>query len=177
MTRHTQTADRPRGGAPFGNRNSKTLHGLRATRLPPGCNYLEGQLSAFRRYVRDELESRHGGQTSIYQEALLQSALRHEQRALLAARWLRKEGGDLKLEQRLQLLATISAATDSRDKCLDKLGLDKADAHQTIDVLYSTATGDADEREGTNTANESSSATDASEATQGGDSDAGGDGG
>jgi len=74
-------------------------------------------------------------------EALLQSAVRHETRALLAAKWLRDQDGKLNLEQRLQLLATISAATDSRDKCLVRLGLDRRDAATITTTLYAaTAT-------------------------------------
>jgi hypothetical protein len=78
------------------------------------------------------------GSTTIYQEAVLQSAVRHETRALLAARWLRKEGEKLKLPDRIALLGTISSATDSRDKCLEKLGLDKDLTANALDVLYST---------------------------------------
>lgn len=172
MTRRQR--DRHRDGTFAVGNQARTLHGLRASGLPRSAAYLGGQLRAFRRYLRDELAER-GIAVRVYQEAIIQSAVRHETRALLAAKWLRDQDGDLKLEQRIQLLATISMATDARDKCLDRLGLDKADARQTIDVLYSTATGDADEREGTNTANESSSATDAPEGTQGGDDDTGGD--
>lgn len=117
------------------NQNA-TKHGLRASGLPRGCAYLESQLTAFRRYVRSEMQ--RDGSTTIYQEAVLQSAVRHETRALLAARWLRKEGEKLKLPDRIALLGTISSATDSRDKCLEKLGLDKDLTANALDVLYST---------------------------------------
>ena len=111
-------------GAPLGNKN-RTKHGLRASGLPPGCSYLEGQLASFRRYVRDELESQHGP-VELYAEAVLQSAVRHETRALLCARWLRLSGEELDIDKRASLLRDMSSATDARDKCLKILGLDRS---------------------------------------------------
>ena len=131
MTTPDKTAEK--GGPPAGNKNA-TRHGLRASNLPPGCSYLEGQLTAFRRYVRTELVARDGA-TSTYQEAVLQSCVRHETRALLASRWLRKEL-DLRIDQRISLLREISHATDSRDKCLRLLGLDRGDCENVLDALF-----------------------------------------
>jgi hypothetical protein len=102
---------------------SNIRHGLRASGLPSGCSYLEGQLREFRRYLHAELAER--GIEGTYPEALTQSAVRHETRALLASRWLRREGEALPLQERLSILATISAATDARDRCLEKLGIDR----------------------------------------------------
>jgi len=123
------------GGAPKGNKNA-TRHGLRASGLPKGCLYLQSQLTAFRSYFRHELEAKHGT-TSMYEEAVLQSATRHETRALLASRWLRIEGEDLKIEHRITLTREIGNATDSRDRCLRLLGLDRGKVQNAIDVLYS----------------------------------------
>lgn len=122
----TEAAQIDQGGAPEGNQNA-IRHGLRASSLPAGCAYIEGQVKTFRRYVRDLLEQQHGNVT-VYQEAVLQSAIRHEQRALLASRWLRIEK-ELDLNQKLALTAAVANASDARDKCLQKLGLDTATAN------------------------------------------------
>ncbi len=143
----TQQTDNPQteipemdlGGAPEGNANA-IRHGLRASSLPDGCAYIEGQVKTFRRYVRDLLVDRHG-ECSVYQEAVLQSAIRHEQRALLASRWLRIEP-DLDLNQRLALTDAVAKASDNRDKCLQKLGLDTATTNDPWQQLTpTTSTG------------------------------------
>jgi hypothetical protein len=116
-----------REGAQPGNKNA-TKHGLRASGLPKGCAYIQGQIVSFRRYVRNELAD-----LSLWQEATLQSACRHETRALLAARWLRLEAGELPIKDRVALLKTISDATDKRDACLKAIGLGKPpSAHEEL---------------------------------------------
>jgi hypothetical protein len=136
----TATNDDGRG-APAGNRN-RTLHGVRGWAMigsyPKGCSHV-------RRYVgrmRVELETAvHAlcGSVSIYQAALIQSACRHEGRALLLTRWLRTESAcstkaasepqakaeALSVTERLSILKEIGNATDSRDKCIRALGLDQ----------------------------------------------------
>lgn len=115
-----------------GHRHS-TLHGLRASGLPGGCRYLEQQLTAFRGLLRDEL----GPTPSVYQQALAQSATRHETRALLASRWLRLHEKDLSHNDRLAFLKHVGDATDARDKCLQRMGLDKDNEGNVFDALYS----------------------------------------
>ncbi len=122
MTTQTMKRDTNKcgtAGAPFKNKNA-TKHGLRASGLPSGCKYIEGQISAFRRYIREEVTD-----LSLWQEATLQSACRHETRALLAARWLRLEAKKLSIAERVALVKTVSDATDARDKCLKAIGLDE----------------------------------------------------
>jgi len=154
------------GGGQPGNRN-RTKHGLRAVRSPKGCSWIDSSLTAFRRYVQDEILSRDGGAT-LYQEALLQSACRHEQRAMLAARWLRVGGDSLPLSEKLALTKAVCDATDARDKCLDRLGLDRRDVATITTALYqpvaATACHAAGPDEG-DTASESSDAPDAAEGT------------
>ena len=133
----TSRKSKGKGGAPQGNRNA-TRHGLRASSLPPGCLYLQSQLTAFRRYIRDELVARDSRPTTTYQEAILQSAVRHETRAVLAGRWLRKEAAKLTIEQRISLTREIGNATDARDRCLKMLGLDQDARQGAIDALYTT---------------------------------------
>jgi hypothetical protein len=139
-TTETETS---KGGAPKGNRNS-IRHGLRASSLPPGCSYLDGQLRSLRKGLRREIKRQHGD-ISLVHEASLQSALRHETRALLAARWLRIGGDELPLEQRLSLLAAISTATDARDRCLKLLRLDRDGTRDILATLYSPTAIDDDD--------------------------------
>ena len=144
-TTETNTPAKNRGGAPLGNKN-RTRHGLRASSLPAGCSYIEAQLASFRRYVHELVAARDGG-VSIYQEATLQSACRHEQRALLAARWLRVDFDKLNVDQRVSLTRDISNATDARDKCLKALGLDgKPD--DALAALYSVTLDDEGQTNG-----------------------------
>ena len=112
--------------APRDNAN-RTRSGKRAwttvKRLPKGSGLVRQALYA----ERDELESavclRHG-EITLYHAAILQSAIRHSGRAQLLERWLRTEP-DLGLQDRLAVLREIGNASDSRDKCVRKLGLDK----------------------------------------------------
>lgn len=113
---------RSKGGAPRANSNA-AKHGLRASKLPKEARSLETPLYQFRKHVR-ELLVETSGEVTTYAEAVLQSAIRHETRAMLAARYLRVQD-DLKLEQKLTLLDAICKATDARDKCLERLGLNR----------------------------------------------------
>lgn len=109
---------------PLGSSNARK-HGLRASRI--GNKYVENQIQAMRNHFLNALQTMR--EPTTYDDALLQSAARHEGRALLAAAWLRKEGSKLSVNERLAITATISNATDSRDKCLKLLGLDRLAEH------------------------------------------------
>jgi hypothetical protein len=108
--------------APMGNQN-RTRHGLRSTRLPDGCRYLEKATYRMREQLERECVTRFGS-LDIRQAGLIQSAGRHEVRASLAARWLRVEGDRLGISDRLALLREMGNATNARDKAIEKLGLD-----------------------------------------------------
>jgi hypothetical protein len=107
--------------APAGNRNAYR-HGLRSTATPEAG--VDGQVRALKREIRQQLAGADGRLT-LAQEALLQSLARHEIRALLAGVYLRKEK-TLTVDQRLNLLATVTSATAERDKILRQLGIDLA---------------------------------------------------
>ena len=80
----------------------------------------------------------------------MNSACRHERRAALAERWLRVNADELDVSAKLNLLKTISDATDSRDKCLDRLKLDTPTSDpwaSAIDVTPRLDAGDAAERD------------------------------
>jgi len=119
-----------RGGAPAGNRN-RMQSGLSAVRgwltigsLPKGASYIRRTLGRMRTELESAVLAMHG-EITPYHAALIQSATRHEARSMLAGRWLRLEGAKASLADRLSLLATVTNASDARDKCLEKLGLDK----------------------------------------------------
>jgi len=143
--------------APAKNRNA-TRHGIRGYlavgSLPRGSSYVRRLLSGFRTSLESAVVDRHG-EIGTYHAALVQSACRHECRALLLTRWLRKEAGDradgnggkqstMSLADRLAVLRDISAASDSRDRCLEKLGLGKQEAKSWLDTFYSTGDDPAD---------------------------------
>lgn len=119
-----------RGGAPLNNRNA-IRHGLHATSLPKDVRGLENRLNKFRRHVEDAVYEQQG-EVTLYHAAVIQSALRHERRARLLERWLKKESDGkgkgkkkLQLQDKMMILQQVSQATDARDKCLKALGLDK----------------------------------------------------
>src|SRR4051812_6602442 len=82
-----------RGGAPRGNSNAMRA-GLRASKLPAKCKGEEREIYFLRQEVLSELVAIHGSLEAIplLAMALLNSLVRHETRARLAARWLRMSG-------------------------------------------------------------------------------------
>lgn len=146
--------------APKGNVNAMR-HGLRCASLPPGCKYIEDSANRIRRELEAAVAERHG-EIDIYHGALIQSVVRHETRAMLLYRWLRQtepkqtstasmseRNGNkttsgsksttsgLSIMERASLMKDISTATDSRDKCIERLGLSRpieSDAWRVLDV-------------------------------------------
>lgn len=132
-------------GPPIGNTNN-LRHGLqsaqvlRLSKLPEELEFIARAVRVFRKYARHELEIKTGRPLNVYETAVLQSCCRHETRAALAGRWLRELGPGATIEQRLALTKTISDASDQRDKCLQRLGLDRvgdADPWQALTASYS----------------------------------------
>jgi len=115
--------EKPHGN--LGNRNRMT-HGIRGWltigSLPKGASYVRRIVGEFRRQIESGVLT-VSGELTPYASALCQSATRHEARALLAGRWMRQQGEGLPLSDRLALLKAIADATDARDRCLEKLGL------------------------------------------------------
>lgn len=125
-TDKTPTPDKPRtGGAPKNNRNH-LRHGLFAGQLPKGCKHIENRTLKLRRQIEDLLlESK--GEVTILDAAIIQTALRWERHSLLCQRWLTKEIKKLSPSDRLNFSREIAKASTERDKCLQRLGLDKRD--------------------------------------------------
>ena len=121
--------------APKGNRNRTThgKHGYLATgSLPKGASYIRRSLGQFRLALENSVQDKEG-EICLYNAALIQSSIRHEARAQLLTRWLRKpgKGSDAKqpglsFMERLAVLREIGSASDARDKCLQRLGLDQS---------------------------------------------------
>jgi hypothetical protein len=164
-TRHSEhTSQSTRAGAQYGN-TSAQRHGLRSSRLPKGCGSIANSTGELRANLEAELLKR--GPITTYQAALVQSCVRHETRAQLLARWLRlaeepethaesqtpktSDGSEtstltkrqgLGVLDKAALLRDISAATDSRDKCIEKLKLDGGDPAADLKaILYGPRDG------------------------------------
>lgn len=140
-----------KGGAPRRNRN-RLRHGLRAAQLPREARYIELAINTFRRQLEDTLTDAYG-ETTIYQAALINSACRHERRAMLAERWFRLSNGELSLADKLQLHKTISDASDARDKCLERLQLNvnESDPWEGLSapgIAHNGADSSEDQRDG-----------------------------
>lgn len=108
-------------GAPLKNGN-RTRHGLRASKLPRGCQYVERAILLFRLAVEEAVLRMHG-EIGVLQAALIQSSLRSEQRAMLCERWLREADakGLLSLPEQIKLLRERDMASARRDNCLREL--------------------------------------------------------
>jgi len=111
--------------APVANLNAQK-HGLYAFlalgSLPKGASYIRRQGGRLRvQLTQAVLES--GRKVGVTAAATINSACRHEGRAMLLQRYLRLEA-DLPLAARIQLLREIGMATDSRDRCIRSLRLD-----------------------------------------------------
>lgn len=111
-----------KGKLSAGWRLNKALNGLKAA--------LESEVSARR------------GEIDIYAASLIQSATRHEGVASLWAAHLKKSGDAMSIEQRLAVCREIRNATDSRDRCIEKLGLSKFDRKDILDAIYAKPVAD-----------------------------------
>ncbi|MGE3408720.1 MAG: hypothetical protein AB7I37_18010 [Pirellulales bacterium] len=100
----------------------------------PGANYVRTTLAEFRHDLEAAVLDAKG-KLSVTDLALIQSAARHEGRVLLIQRWLCAAGADAPVAERIGWLKEIGAATDSRDKAIEKLALDKA-KQDTLKSLY-----------------------------------------
>ena len=131
--------------APRNNRNSITsgTHSFLATgRWPKGASYVTRLVRQLRRALDAATLDQHG-EITIYQSATIQTACRHEVRAMLLQRWLRNEDASLSTDEKVRMLAEIGKASDARDRCLKALGLDQrpnADPWSTIDSIPLVAT-------------------------------------
>lgn len=116
---------RPGRSGPPGNANA-AKHGRYLTiGTMPGASYARKLAGAFRRALEAAVLDKHG-EISLMAACSISSATRHEIRAVLLGRALRAK--DVSLADRITLLRDISAASDSRDKAVRQLGIDRAAA-------------------------------------------------
>ncbi len=121
----TSTSSKRGRGAPAGNANARR-HGLRCGVLGKGNKDVENVSSKLRLALENAVILRHN-EVSILHAAYIQSCTRHEMRAMLLQKWLRTEGPNIPVLDRAALLKQLSDASDSRDRCLEKLGLGRGD--------------------------------------------------
>jgi hypothetical protein len=108
-----------------GNRNGLTsgLYSFFTTgRFPKGASYIARLLREMRQALEVELVKAHG-ELSLANAAAVQTACRHEGRALLLQRMLHDETLSVTVDQRLSILRDISAASEARDRVLARAGL------------------------------------------------------
>lgn len=131
----TEPEKRGRGsGNKWGNSNGMR-HGLRGSKLPKGCQYIENRVNLLRRQVEAALVELKGDIT-ITEAAAINSILKWERHGLLAAHWLRKEATSLTPSDRLRFSEAIAKASDNRDKAIRSLRLDRDTTENVIDSLY-----------------------------------------
>jgi len=104
--------------------------------MPTGCGWIATQTNALRRDLEAAILAAKGTVT-IYDAALVNSAVKWERHSALAARWLRLETATMTLDQRLNFSREIAKASSERDRCLKELKLDATDT-SLIDALYAT---------------------------------------
>jgi hypothetical protein len=92
--------------------------------MPKGCRRYESQLNDLRRKLEDECIEVHGEVSLVHALAIL-TAMRWERHAVLAARWLRIEGGAMSASDRLNYSREIARASAARDAAVKELGLTK----------------------------------------------------
>lgn len=123
-----------RSGPSTGNTNAQR-HGMRGGKLPKGCQYIENRVNALRRQVEAALIEVKG-EINIVDAAAVNSILKWERHGLLAAHWLRHEAEKLSASDRLRFSEAIAKASDSRDKAIRSLELDRDKADNVLDALY-----------------------------------------
>jgi hypothetical protein len=130
QTSHETNEPQGKPGAPTGNRN-RQRHGLFGSQLPKGCGYINNAFRKLRRQLESAVAESHGDIT-VQDAALVNSAMRHERRVKLCERWLREDYSDLDIDKRMKIQKEISNATDSRDRCIEKLKLNRSGGPSTF---------------------------------------------
>ncbi len=110
--------------APFDNKNSMR-HGLRSGRLPKGCSYVKREADSLWNKIEDAVADANDGIVTLYQDALIQTAIKWERHGMLAQRWLRLDARDMDASTRLSYSREIARSSVERDRCLKELGLDR----------------------------------------------------
>lgn len=92
--------------------------------LPKSFGNIVRDIAEYRTYLETEVASRHGGSISVVQAGLIQTACRWERRAALCLRWFRElEKAGAKQMELEYFDHRLCLASESRNKCLESLGL------------------------------------------------------
>ena len=103
-------------GAPKENLNG-AKHYLSAGGWPADATHDRRLVAKFGRVLRDEVLAA-GGKLDIMTGATIQTVLRWERHARLAARWLRREGEKMEPAERLHFSKEVAMASERRDKAM-----------------------------------------------------------
>jgi len=119
---------------PLRNKNA-FRHGLRTVgMLPKDCSWVRKRLAAFRNLLEVAVTETHG-KIGLVHGAIIQTTLRWEMVAVLAQRWLREANDELSPTEKLAFARQIALASDSRDRALGRLDLDR-DKSAEISAFY-----------------------------------------
>ncbi|HEX5446528.1 MAG TPA: hypothetical protein VFW87_22105, partial [Pirellulales bacterium] len=134
------------GGGPIANENA-LKHGLsawkRAGKLPRKYKALRAELRNMAAEIECEVTSLKCREPTLYERAVISTAVRHHGRLALLERWLAAEHATMPLSDRLAVLKSIGDASTARDKALASIGLDRDRAENIFDALYSLPATDA----------------------------------
>jgi len=126
------------------NINKRLRHGLRSGTLPARLRYVEHACNALRRNLESAtLELK--GQIDISDAAAINSAMKWEMHGMLSRHWLRTQIDDLSPADRLRFSEAIAKASDSRDRAIRLLSLDKAPDAPWAAIDVPPATEEADQ--------------------------------
>ena len=103
--------------------SNKVRHGLSGSALPKGCTYIYYRCNSLRRLLEEQLLQLKG-EVNMIDASAINSIIKWERHGLLAAHWLRHEMNKLSPPDRLKFSEAIAKASDNRDRCIRKLGLD-----------------------------------------------------
>ena len=131
----TKETRKPGAGPPKRNRNA-LRHGMKAGKLPKGCEYVEIRLNTFRRTLEDAVVLAKG-EVSLMDAAAINTAVKWERHSMLAQRWLRLKAEELSPADLLRFSEALAKGSTNRDKALATLNLDRDSSDDIIDALYS----------------------------------------
>lgn len=119
-------------------RRSALKSGIRSAigQCPPGGAYVHRLVLAFRKALEDEVIAAKGS-IGLADACAIATAARWERHALLVTRWLRVGFAELTYDQRLAYSRDIGKASESRDRAIASLQLDK-NPTTVIEALYAS---------------------------------------
>lgn len=111
---------------PPSRQREKHRHGLfLAGSSLPGMGYVERQVGVFRRELENATLAVHG-EINVPKAALIHSACEWTRHSLRCAYWLEQHNDELQPTERAKLSYAVAQATSMRDKCIERLSLDRS---------------------------------------------------